>query len=206
MPSRNAVSKYLSQAERHNTFTVAQLRDINGIVAAAATTVGAVTYTAATLDGVLANPGPAIFRQPMLVSVTTSAVGAQYTLTAITITGTLYGVAQTDTITLTAAGGGEYLQTTKAFDTVTSIARLAMAGVGGQLDFGVHDLIFSNERPCRQVRHGSIGNIQMAFTGDGSAPYLDTTPGIEGERHDSLILRVYGDAAVTTSDPVTVYI
>jgi len=202
----NAVSKYLAQATRHNTFTVAQLRDVDALVTAVATTAGAVTYTGASLDGALANPGPGIMRQPQLVSVTTSAVGAQYTLTDITVTGTLYGETQTDTITLTAAGGGEYLQTTKPFDTVVSIARLAMAGAGGQFEFGVHDLAFNHDHPCRQVRHGSAGNIALEFTGDGSAPYLDTTPGIEGERHDSLILRLYGDAAVTTSDPVTVYV
>ena len=62
-------------ASRHNTYTVAQLRDINAAVTAIATAAAGVSHT---LNGALVSGGVMYLRQPMLVSVTTSASGGSF--------------------------------------------------------------------------------------------------------------------------------
>jgi len=197
----------LYPARRVNTFTLAQLRDLDALVTSVATSAAIVTYTGATLTGVLGNPGPCIMRCPQLVTVTTAASVGTYVLAAITVTGTdETGAALTDTLTLTQANGSETLATTAAFFTVTSIVRPAQSNANGSFQFGVRDLVFSNANPCRQIRFGSAGDVQLGFVGGSGAPYIDTTPGTEGEQHAALIRRVYGDTTITTSGPVTVYL
>ena len=194
----------IAPAMRANTFTLAQIRDVDALVTAVATTAAAVTYSGATLTGVLANPGPAILRAPQFVTVTTDVSAGAYTLTAITITGTLNGVAQTAVLTLTQVNGGETLATTVPFDVVTSIARLAMVDASGQLEFGVRDLVFDKGLPCRQVRHGSAGLVEVKYFNGSSAAFYESLPGLQGEKHIAVLEQVIADGT-STSDPITVY-
>ena len=210
MPATNASKLY--PAAKLSTFTLAQLVDADGLVLSVASNVAIQTYSGASLDGTFANPGPASFRMPRGISVTTSASGATYNTTdAIVITGTdENGDALVENITLANAGGSELQVTAAGFLTLTSIVTPAQLGGGGAFTFGVRDVVLSNARPARQVRHGAAGDILLGFAGDDlsaltAGQYRDIVTGIEAERHDAFILRVYG-AATTTSDPVTIYI
>lgn len=177
-------------------FTVAQIADVDALVTAKATVVAIQTYTGAGLDGTLGGT----MRLPQHVTLTTSAVGAQYVVgsTAV-ITGTHEGQTVTETFTLTAVGGGEFFTTTQAFDAVTSIVLGAQAGVGGQVEFGVADVVASRARPGVQIEHGSGGDIE--FTDDDGV--TDTVTGATGNKREIIWMSI--GAGNTTSDPVILY-
>ena len=208
---------------RSITMASSAMVDDNGIKTAVATNVAAQAYSAAALNGALYSPAgtPTEWRLPRSISVTTSASGATYNTTdAITFTGTDWaGDALTDTITLTAAGGGEVLSTSSGFMTVTLINVPAQLGGGGQFEFGVRDLVLDARGDRgnflirgRQIRHGSKGDILVGYDGDDisiiatvpDSKYRDLLSGEISEHHDVTFIRVYGVAA-TDSDPITVY-
>lgn len=112
--------------------------DADGIVTAAATSLAPVTFTGATLDGVLApGTGNAVINTPKLVTITAAgATPAHFTGGDLVVTGTdVDGAAQTETITC-AAGAGTTTGT-KYFATVSSVAVPAQGGVGATIEVGV---------------------------------------------------------------------
>ena len=187
--------------DKFATFTLAQLEDDNALLTATATSLTAVTYAVATLDGALANPGPAVMRFPQRVRVETSTEAAAYNTTdAIVFTGTDdSGAAVTESITLANAGGNEVQDGAQGFLGMVSIAIPAQLKNSGQFTIGVTDIQFSKERPGLQVEFGAAGNIVVEFF-DGS---VETVVGLEGAKKEGLIKRVVDTS--TTADPITVW-
>lgn len=195
MPSLN-----LLIADKYATFALAEVEDDDALKTAVATSLTAATYSGATLNGALANPGPAVMRLPQYVRVATSALAACYNITdPIVFTGTLDGAVVTDSITLTDTDGNEAIDGDQAFDTVVSIAVPAQLKATGQFTFGVTDIVFSNKRPGIQIEFGAAGNIVVEFF-DGST---ETIVGLEGAKKEGLIKRIVD--ASTTADPLTVW-
>lgn len=140
--------------------TAAALKDVDAIKTSIATVAAPVTYT--TFNGVLGGT----FDPPRAVTVTTSASGGSYTLTAITFTGTYGGAVVTDTVTLTQTGGGETLYGDQPFDTLTSIAILAMNNTSGAFQFGCGDVYAGSGLYLRAVKAiGADGNIGVQYSG-----------------------------------------
>jgi len=126
---------------RSVTFAAAaNLADVDAFKSAAATPTSAVTYSAADLDGVLANPGPSTDAKmlvPRYPSVTSTANAATYNTTdAIQFHGTYGGESVTRSATLTDANGDETIIADGPLDTLTSIDVPAQLLAGGTLAFG----------------------------------------------------------------------
>jgi hypothetical protein len=214
-----AASK-LYPAKLHHTFTVTGgMVDVDAIKTAIATAITAQTYTGAALNGALVGTN---WRLPRGVSVTTSAVASCYNTTdAIVFTGTdWFGAAATANVTLTQAGGGETIvATTAGLMSVTQIDVPAQLLATGQFEFGMRDIILTQRNAAghycligRQIRHGTAGDILVGYDGDTNPadpsvadPYRDILVGIEGERHDCFVTRIYGHA-LTTSTSLSVYV
>jgi hypothetical protein len=214
MPGRPgaAATAKLYPSRVHQTFTSAQLADVDAIKTAIATAATIQTYTGAAINGALAISNVAYMRLPQAVSMTASSAASQYTaLSLVVFTGTAWdGSALTESLTVTDANGGWTVVGNEGFRTVTQVLVAAQAATGGQWEFGVRDVLMPSASPIRQIRHGSDGDILVGFEGDDNAApnttlYRDTVTGLEGERHDGLYRRVFGTAA-TTSSPVTIYI
>jgi hypothetical protein len=126
---------------RSTTFaTAAALADTDAFKASFASPTSATTYSVATLDGALANPGPVtdlkmkVARYP---SVTTNASPATFNTTdPIIWTGTRGGVEVTVQTLLTQAGGNETIIGTTPLDTLTSVYVPAQLGGGGLMELG----------------------------------------------------------------------
>ncbi len=208
----------LYPARLQHTFALANLADDDAVKTAIATNVAAQVYIGAALNGALVGVN---WRLPRGVSITTSASGATYNTTdPITLTGTdWYGTALVEEITLTLAGGNEELVSLAGFMSITQINTPVQLGGGGQFEFGVRDLVLTQQSDRRrkviigrQIRHGSDGDILIGLEGDtfpADPTVIDSrrelVTGLEGEHHDAYIVRLYG-VAITTSDPVTVYV
>lgn len=173
--------------------------DDDGIKLSVATNVAAQSYSGATLDGALANPGPAVNRLPQVVTVVTGASAATYNVASpIVVTGTNYaGDVITDSLQPTNANGGETVVGVKAFKTVTGIATPAQSGGGGTFKFGVQDVLL--DPPARELRHGADGTINLKDA-DGNA---DPLPGFAGEHQPVCVSRIVGSG---TTFPLTVYV
>ena len=130
----------------------------NAIKLAIATSTSAVSYTGAQLDGAV---GQGAISPSKLVEVTSSAVASVYNTTnPIVFTGLDYaGNVITDSVRLTAVGGGETVMGVKAFSSVTKIDVPAMLLGTGQLSFGVGDLCF--EPPARNFEAGAAGTFKL---------------------------------------------
>jgi hypothetical protein len=128
----------------------------------------------------LTNPVPAATIQAnkspigRIVTVTTSTSAASYNVgagNALTVKGAdANGVAISDTLTLTAAGGNETVATSKAFVTVTEIDIPTQPNTSGAFTFGVSDLVFSD--PPREIRAAGTGALGLTFADGGT----DTIP------------------------------
>lgn len=182
------------------TYTFAAIADADGLKTSIATSTSVATYSGATLNGALANPGPATIPLTMNVSVTTTSQSNTYNITSpIVVTGTnAAGATITDSLTLTTDDGNETVAGTKAFATVTSIAVPAQSNTSGAFTFGVQNIVF--DEAAREVRGGSAGNIVVGY--DGST--TDTIPCLAGEHHKVFAKRIVSSG--TTALPVTVYL
>jgi len=182
------------------TIATGQLGDANGVKLSFATPIVATTYSAATLDGALAAPGPAALAVavPFRVTVSTNAsVGTYNTTDPIVVTGTDEdGAALVESIYLTAANGNETVSTTAGFLTVISVAFPAQVDALGLITIGSGDAWM--QRVSRLVRAGSIGNI-VAMYDDGTT---DTLPSQLAEKHDAFLT---GLSSTSTAWPITLY-
>ena len=187
-------------ARRTATYTTSPT-DADGIKLSVATSLTAVTYSAATLDGVLGNPGPAVVAKlPMNVSIATTSDAATYNVTnPIVVTGTSgNGQVQTENIYLTATNGNETVVGLLGFATVVSVAFPAQLTTNGAFTVGVLDTVLSP--PGRRIRGGATaGGVSLVFD-DGTA---DVHPFVEGEHLDVWVSKVVW--ATTTSTTFTVY-
>lgn len=186
----------LGSSARSYTYTAADgsLWDLNGIKQSVATDTADHTYSAATLDGVLANPGPAALDPPRYASVTTGAHAATYktgSTHAIVVTGTYGGATVTENLLLTNAGGGETIVGDQPFDTITSIFVPAQNDALGTFQFGVDGVaskMRSDERLVfRAVRANAAGNVKMGFE-----TYTDTVAFNSHELLPVAPTRIYG--------------
>lgn len=160
----------LRPARRVKVYTTSPT-DADGLKLSVATSLTAVTYSAATLDGALANPGPAAIDLPMNVSVTTTTDAATYNTTdPIVVTGTnFYGEVITESLLLTEAGGNETIVGTKGFATVVSIAVPAQLTTDGAFTFGVLDTVLDTmDGAAQRVTNGHAtvaGNVAIVDDG-----------------------------------------
>jgi flagellar capping protein FliD len=169
--------------------------DDDAIKTSIATAVSAQSYSGGALNGAI---GAGEIDLPKSISITTGANASTYNLVdPIRITGTDWrGQTITEDVLLTNAGGGETVQTTKGFATVTSIAIPAQLTTGGTFKIGILDLVFNE--PARSIRHGGAGTIVVKQQNGKSRSLV----GIEGERQPTLISRV---VAAGSTFPFTVY-
>lgn len=126
---------------RSTTFaTAAALADTDAFKASFASPTVAATYSVATLDGALANPGPVTdtkMRVSRYPSVTTNTSPATYNTTdPIIWTGTRGGTEVTVETLLTQAGGNETIIGTTPLDTLTSVYVPAQLAGGGLMELG----------------------------------------------------------------------
>lgn len=170
--------------------------DDDAIKTSIATSTSAQSYTGAGLNGAI---GAAEIDLPKSISITTGASGATYNVTdPIRITGLDWrGDVIYEDVLLTAAGGGETLQTTKGFAFVTALTVPAQLGTGGTFKFGILDLVFNHG--ARLLRHGAAGTVVVRTQAGKSRSLV----GLEGEKQDVIISRI---VAAGTTFPFTVYI
>jgi hypothetical protein len=175
--------------------TYAAIAVANGLKQAIATNVAAQSYSAATLDGGLANPGPAVFVLPMTVSVTTSAMAATYNTTdPIVFTGTNPdGDAATVSLMLLAAGGGETIVATTGLLTVTTIDVPAQLGGAGTFTFGVRDIMPGSKAAIVQFVAEADGDVLVGWVNG----HTDTVTVAKDMPETQLVDTIFGTAATT---------
>lgn len=182
------------------TFTTAQLADVNALVTAIATDTSEATFTAASLDGVLANPGPGVARMPQYPTITASSSAGSYSLSPVVFNGTNdAGETIAVSVTPTDADGNWTVVGTTAMATITSIVAPAQVDTSGQWEFGVQDVVGTRSKPIVKVRGGTQANIVVEYDGG----VTDTLPCEVGEKHEMLATKVL--ATGTTCTPVTIY-
>lgn len=166
--------------------------------------VAAHTYSGAALNGAAANPGPAVLSPPRFFSVSTTADVATYNTTdPIIVTGTYDGQTVTEELTLTQAGGNEYLVGDQPFDTIVSVYVPVQLTANGAFTFGLDGLaagkVNGQQQFFRAVRANAAGNVKLGYR-DGST---DIRPMQAYERDPIAPIRVYGSPSTTVE--VTVY-
>lgn len=143
------------------------VEDTDGIKTSAATPVVDTTYTTANFNGADAQAylnsglGPA-----RTVSVTTGASVGTYRIgagEAIVVTGTYAGKTVTESLALTATGGGETIRGSQPFDTVTSIFVPDQVNGSGTFQFGVQDVCGPKGRPFRAIKVHIDGTPTLTF-------------------------------------------
>lgn len=191
----------LNPATFTRTIVTGQLGDANGIKLSFATPVAVTTYSGVTLDGALANPGPAdlLVRVPFRVTITTGAsIGTYNTTDPILITGTNEdGAVQTESVYLTAVNGNETITSTLGSLTVVSLRFPAQLDALGAIIIGSGNARLT--RVARLVRAGSIGTIVPVYD-DGST---DSLPCQLAEKHDIFLREL---SSTSTAWPITLYI
>jgi hypothetical protein len=165
---------------------------VNAIVTSRATVTTADDVTGVALNGAV---GAGTMTPARTISVTTTSSASTYTIAApIVVTGTdATGAVITDTLQLTAVGGGETITGVKAFATVTDIAIPAMSTTSGHFTFGTKDYY---PRQYRKMRVGTSGTLHLGYA-DGSS---DTFTPASGEYVSVIPQRIFADstaAAVT---------
>lgn len=120
------------------------------------TTSAGVTFSGVGLDGAI---GDDAISPTRLVTIATSSETGAYTITApVVITGTNdVGAVITDSVYLTDVDGGETVETTKAFASVTSVFVPQMALNTGRFTVGVGDIAIANG--FKGFRTGGTGNV-----------------------------------------------
>lgn len=133
------------------------------------------------------------------VTVTTSAsVGSYNTSSPIVITGTnVTGATISESVSLTASGGGESITTVHAFVTVTEIDIPAQLNTSGTIAFATKDIQLP--RPCREVRVGTAGSgaLHVGYDGGDGTILQDTIVNAQtGERFPLNVRWLYIDSSV----------
>lgn len=137
---------------------------------------------------------------PRTISVTSTSSAASYTTGNIVITGTdVFGNTITETLNLTATGGGETVKGKLGFVTVTQIDIPAMGNTSGNLSFGYADVMCPN--PPRQIRVGTAGSgalhVGYGYSATSGALVQDTIVACTaGERFDITPRIIYADSTV----------
>ena len=194
----------IQPSPRTHTFTAAaDLADADALKTSIATSVTAQTYAGATLNGVAANPGPAVLDPPRFFSVATSTQAATYNTTdPIVVTGTYGGQTVTENVTLANAGGNESKVGNQPFDTIVSVATPAQLTTNGAFTFGLSGVACKkpngNLHPYRQVRAIGAGNLKVGYSGG----FTDTFAMTDGEKDTIEPVRIY---AVGTTVGVKLY-
>lgn len=194
-------SASLQSSPRTILVALADLADADGLKTSIATALTAQVYSGAALNGALANPGPAVLdappsgKGPRFFSVTTTTDAATYNTTdPIVVTGKYGGVAVTENILLTQAGGNETVLGNQPFDEVTSIAVPAQLTTDGAFTFGVSGVACKGpggrQHPYRQVQAIGAGNLHVGYTGG----FHDTIPMTDGQKETIEPVRIYADS------------
>lgn len=193
-----------STAHAQRTVTLAAaaiLASANAVVTSLATAATPSVLNGVALNGAKAG-GPYVGNgtsvAPRAITATTSAsAGAYLVATPITVKGTdRAGNLITDTITLTATGGGETVSTAKGFAAVTEIDIPAMANTAGAFTFGIGDVVMN----FRSLRVGTTGNVTYRCAMDGS---LDTILKVAAAETLYVCGSALSSAASTTAQDIT---
>lgn len=141
--------------------------DVDSIKTTVATSTSAAEYTDSELDGVYGEE----FDEARYVVVTTSATTGAFNTADIVFTGLLDGEEVTDTITLTAANGGETLYGDQLFDSITQIDVAAMADTDGSFQFGTAAVpeCITRANQCKAVLNRHFASTQAHNTAVSSA-------------------------------------
>lgn len=190
-------------------FAAAALNVVAGIKASVATAVTPQSYSGVALDGSMLTASGGIKYCSRSVTVTSAAqVGAYSTAAPIVITGVRKGVVVTESISLTAANGGETVRGTQAFDMITQIDVPAMASTAGHLQFGVGDLCgpAGNVQVCDWFRPDADGFVRCRFDANGDRD--DSLPVKAQAIEEVAPLRILTDQSLTnpTAVGVTIYV
>jgi hypothetical protein len=156
-------------ATRTVSVTTAELNDVDGIVAAFATSTSPVVKSGAGLNGAALDANKVLKPLPRAVTITTGTQAATYnTSDPIVVTGRRGGEPTTEELMLTLAGGSETVRGTKAFDRIDSIAFPAQLGGAGQFEVGVGDVCaHAGDKLCFRLRAIATGYVRVRHDSDG---------------------------------------
>jgi hypothetical protein len=194
-------------ARRTMTLAAADLADPDGIKTTVSTSLTAVSYSGAALNGALvfsnvAEPrfGGFLELASFPTATLSNTVGAFFAASKVRWIGTYGGVAVTREASISTANGNETITGDGPMDTVTSVTVEAQQDTDGTFTFG-----FSGACPRRangRVRSwwlvgGGAGNIVAGYANGQS----DTLVSAAGREHPVLVSRILA----TTAVPVTIY-
>jgi hypothetical protein len=193
------------------SFTAAALVDADAIKTSIATSLTAVAYSGAQLNGASASEGTATPAHGMAAYPTaalSSQTGAYTNGSTITWTGSYRGKTVTRTGTITNANGGQTVTGDGPLETCTSVTVAAQAATNGLLEFGWNDAVppgvltpqlplSTNQNDLRtwlKIVATSTGNIRVGYAGGRE----DTVPMVAGQELNSAVTRIY--ASSTTAN------
>lgn len=188
-------------ATRAVSFTTAELNDVDGIVAAFATSTSPVVKSGAGLNGAALDANKVLKPVPRAVTIKTSTSAATYNTTdPIVVKGKRGGAIITENIQLTQAGGNETVRGTKAFDSIIDITFPAQSGTGGAFEVGVGDVCAqAGDKLCFLLRAIATGYVRMRYDADGV--HEQSLPVVADKDEWVAPLRVIADqAAVNPTD------
>lgn len=156
-------------ATRTVSVSTAELNDVDGIIAAFATSTSPVVKSGAGLNGAALDANKVFKPLPRAVTITTGTQAATYnTSDPIVVTGRRGAEPTTEELMLTLAGGNETVRGTKAFDRIDSIGFPAQLGGGGQFEVGVGDVCgHAGDKLCFLLRATAIGYVRVRYDADG---------------------------------------
>lgn len=193
--------------------TASTVLDSDAIKASIATSVSAVTYSGAALDGVTVTAGVSTPAPSGLVGVgqypvaaASSSAGSYVVNSVIVFTGTRDGKAATSTATVSSANGNLTYVGDSPLDTVTSVTIGAQANTSGAWSLGYNDISCPRrggcDEPFRMLRPTSTGNVVIV---DGSGRSV-TVPVVAGGPDELVdIYRIKFSSASTTITTCNLY-
>lgn len=207
LPARTAQMLY----DRSLVFTAAQLKDDDGFVLSVATTLGAVTFTGAALDGALVD-GSDIGQPPRTgiafwPSATADNSPGAFALTDITFVGTYNGAVVSRVAAFTTADGSETVIADGPLETLTSIVVPAQADTDGAFTFGysgIGPVLDANdlEKAWTVVSNADAANADTAAVHVAYAnSEANTVELAKGAQLLAKPVRIYADSTA----PITVY-
>jgi hypothetical protein len=192
-------------ARRTISFASTELDDVDGVMAAAATSATAVTLGAEDYDGAaVSTDGTAWLKLPRTITVTLSSAEGSYSTDPIVLTGTRNLQTVTESLTPSSADGDETLRGEQLFDAPPTIAIPAQEDTSGTISIGVGDIgVPSPELLFSGVKVHAAGTLHLDY-GDST----DALPASAHEVEPVAPVRILTSSELTspTTVGITVYL
>ena len=163
-------------ARRTQSFTTAELNDVDGVKQSIATATSAQEYTGVALNGAYLQSNTSL-NLPRRVTLTSSSSAGSYNTTdPHVVTGTRAGAVVTENLTLTDGDGNETIRGTQIFDTITSLGTPEHNDTNGALSWGVGDVCAHQGMGIALKPHAS-GYLHVEYS-DSSNDDIPVTSGV----------------------------